>query len=77
MKRFKEVVEEEQIESKALLCMDVPTRWNSTYLMLVTALKFKKAFEKMEDDLYYRSHFLDARIDGPPVDSDWTNATFS
>ena len=75
LKRFKEVVEEEQIESKALLCMDVPTRWNSTYLMLEAALKFKKAFEKLEDDLYYRSHFLDARIDGPPNDSDWMNAS--
>ena len=26
-KRFKKVVEEEQIESKTLLCMDVPTRY--------------------------------------------------
>ena len=75
LKRFKEVIEYEQIESNALLCMDVPTRWNSTYLMLEAALKFKKAFEKLEDDLYYRSHFLDARIDGPPNDSDWMNAS--
>ena len=30
---------------------------------------------KLEDNLYYRSHFLDARIDGPPVDSDWKNAS--
>ena len=34
LKRFMEVVEEEQIESNALLCMDVQTRWNSTFFML-------------------------------------------
>lgn len=32
------------------MCLDVPTRWNSTYLMLEAALKFKKAFARMEED---------------------------
>ena len=32
------------IESKSLLCLDVQNRWNSTYLMLETAQKFKKRF---------------------------------
>ncbi|XP_074279075.1 zinc finger BED domain-containing protein RICESLEEPER 2-like [Silene latifolia] len=35
---------EEKISTKSLLCLDVETRWNSTYLMLDTAMKFKKAF---------------------------------
>jgi hypothetical protein len=30
--------------------MDVPTRWNSTFLMLEAALKFKKAFARMGED---------------------------
>ena len=37
-------VERLGIESKSLLCLDVPTRWNSTYLMLETAQKFEKGF---------------------------------
>lgn len=34
LKRFKECIEHENIKSKSLLCLDVATRWNSTYLML-------------------------------------------
>ena len=45
--KFKSCVEKEKIESKKLLSLDVPTRWNSTYLMLENAIKFQKAFERM------------------------------
>ncbi|KAI5335682.1 hypothetical protein L3X38_025816 [Prunus dulcis] len=47
---FKMCVETEKIECKGLVVMDVPTRWNSTYLMLDAALKFRKAFDRMGDD---------------------------
>ncbi|CAL8083692.1 unnamed protein product [Prunus armeniaca] len=47
---FKMCVEMEKIECKGLVVMDVPTRWNSTYLMLDAALKFRKAFDRMGDD---------------------------
>ena len=42
------------MESKSLLSLDVPTRWNSTYIMLETAEKFEKVFLRMdfEDDGY-------------------------
>ena len=42
------------IESKCLLSLDVPTRWNSTYLMLDAPEKFKKVFLRMDfkDDSY-------------------------
>ncbi|XP_050222151.1 zinc finger BED domain-containing protein RICESLEEPER 2-like [Mercurialis annua] len=46
LKRFKECVASEKIQSKSLLCLDVPTRWNSTYLMLHAAQKFEKAFSR-------------------------------
>lgn len=49
MQRFKACVEREKIQSKSLVCLDVPTRWNSTFLMLEAAIKFQKAFERLED----------------------------
>ena len=35
---------EEKLNTKRLVCLDVETRWNSTYLMLDSAITFKKAF---------------------------------
>ena len=55
---FMDCVEKEKIKSKGLLCLDVETRWNSTYLMLECAEKFEKAFERLGDiDRDYRSYF--------------------
>ncbi|GKV49579.1 hypothetical protein SLEP1_g56319 [Rubroshorea leprosula] len=47
LKRFKVAVEFEDIETKKGLCLDVPTRWNSLYLMLDTAEKYEMAFERV------------------------------
>ncbi|XP_061993955.1 zinc finger BED domain-containing protein RICESLEEPER 2-like [Rosa rugosa] len=47
---FKKTVEREKIPCKGLVCLDVPTRWNSTYLMMEASLKFKKAFTVMAED---------------------------
>ncbi|XP_061999218.1 zinc finger BED domain-containing protein RICESLEEPER 2-like [Rosa rugosa] len=47
---FKKTMEREKLPCKGLVCLDVPTRWNSTYLMLEAALKFKKAFTLMAED---------------------------
>ena len=33
-----------------MLSLDVPTRWNSTYLMLDCALKFVRAFDTLEEE---------------------------
>uniref|UniRef100_A0A803MX30 BED-type domain-containing protein n=1 Tax=Chenopodium quinoa TaxID=63459 RepID=A0A803MX30_CHEQI len=42
--RFKDLVQKANIDSKSSLSFDVPTRWNSTYIMLETALKFRCVF---------------------------------
>lgn len=44
LQKFKSCVEEEQIESNRLVHLDVDSRLTSTFLMLESALKFKKAF---------------------------------
>ncbi|XP_015948697.1 zinc finger BED domain-containing protein RICESLEEPER 2-like [Arachis duranensis] len=46
--RFKACIAQKNIPLKSLVCIDVETRWNSTYLMLVAALKHQKAFELLE-----------------------------
>lgn len=47
LQKFKASVDEEKLDNKSLVCLDVETRWNSTYLMLEAALKFKKAFANL------------------------------
>ncbi|GAB2288750.1 hypothetical protein Dimus_038022 [Dionaea muscipula] len=56
---FKKCVETDKLDNKGLVVMDVPTRWNSTYLMLESALKFRKAFDRMceDEDNAYMSYF--------------------
>ena len=49
LRKFKEFAELVGIQSKACLCLDVPIRWNSTYLMLKTACVFEKAFDKFDE----------------------------
>ncbi|XP_038896550.1 zinc finger BED domain-containing protein RICESLEEPER 1-like [Benincasa hispida] len=66
--KFKKCIEIEKISCKSYACLNVPTRWNSTYLMLEAAVKFEKAFNRLEDeDASYRH-------DLSPNKQDWTNA---
>ncbi|KAF2294842.1 hypothetical protein GH714_021389 [Hevea brasiliensis] len=46
LQKFKSCCEMEGIKSKSSLCLDVCTRWNSTYLMLNAAQKFENAFDR-------------------------------
>ncbi|KAL4013587.1 hypothetical protein IC575_025759 [Cucumis melo] len=76
--KFKTCVEQEKIDCKALVCLDVPTRWNSTYLMLEHALKFEKAFQILEEEeLDYQDYFAEdehgKKKIGPPSNYDWKN----
>ena len=47
--KFREFADLLGVESKCSLSLDVPTRWNSTYMMLKTAYLFDKIFEKYEE----------------------------
>jgi len=48
------------IECKKSLCLDVTTRWNSTYLMLEAAEKFEKVFVRLgQSEPRYMSYFLE------------------
>nr|POE71034.1 zinc finger bed domain-containing protein ricesleeper 1 [Quercus suber] len=71
--KFKACVEKEKIQSKSLLCLDVSTRWNSTYLMLDSALKFVAAFERMEEDDGHFLRYFEDPSSGPPRFLDWEN----
>ncbi|XP_019194888.1 PREDICTED: zinc finger BED domain-containing protein RICESLEEPER 2-like [Ipomoea nil] len=50
LKKFRELVVLNGVEAKCALQLDVPTRWNSTYMMLNTALQYQRAFEAYEND---------------------------
>ena len=71
---FKRAVEHEKLGNNAFVVLDVPTRWNSTYLMLESAVKFRKAFERMEEeDCHYVFYFKegdDEKWIGPPLLND-------
>ncbi|XP_010548831.1 PREDICTED: zinc finger BED domain-containing protein RICESLEEPER 1-like [Tarenaya hassleriana] len=68
--------------TRGSLVLDCTTRWNSTFLMLTSALKYRETFERMEvEDKLYEAYFHEddesrsskKRI-GPPSESDWDNA---
>jgi hypothetical protein len=74
--KFKEIAEEEKVVSKGFLKLDVPTRWNSTYLMLKAACVYEKVFLRLVDeDSTYVVDLSEAK-DGPghPDEDDWENA---
>ncbi|XP_040997110.1 zinc finger BED domain-containing protein RICESLEEPER 2-like [Juglans microcarpa x Juglans regia] len=48
LKQFSEIAKQLQLPSKKLI-LDVPTRWNNTYLMLDAAIQFKEVFPRYGD----------------------------
>jgi hypothetical protein len=45
LRKFSDIPKRLQLPSKKLI-LDVPTRWNNTYMMLVTAVQFKEVFSR-------------------------------
>ena len=74
--KFKEIVVEEKVDSKSFLRIDVPTRWNSTFLMLKAANVYEKVFMRLaEEDLTYKFDLSeDNNGFGCPEEADWENA---
>ena len=73
LQRFQECVVAEKIERKASLSLDVPTRWNSTFKMLKTALVYEHAFTKYSkrDPYYNVESAKDNDANRPPNSNDW------
>ena len=63
LQKFKECASHEKIECKSIVFLDVPTRWNSTYIMQKTTCSYKKVFEKYNECEY--AFILDLGDDVP------------
>jgi hypothetical protein len=50
MAKFKSCIARENIQCTKMVCLDVATRRNSTYLMLNIAEKYQKAFDLLAED---------------------------
>ncbi|XP_071707971.1 zinc finger BED domain-containing protein RICESLEEPER 2-like [Rutidosis leptorrhynchoides] len=73
-KKFKNFALLEGIKCEKCLCLDVPTRWNSTYLMLIVAIEYRNVFDKFaEEDYVCLCDLQDGVADGVPVSTDWDN----
>ncbi|XP_022152198.1 zinc finger BED domain-containing protein DAYSLEEPER-like isoform X2 [Momordica charantia] len=62
---FGKCVKEENLSSKIIMCLDVPTRWDNTYMMLEGAVKFEKEFERLK---IHDTTYLNEDI---PASRDW------
>ncbi|CAN0881691.1 Putative AC transposase [Linum grandiflorum] len=74
---FNQCIAYKGIQLKKCVSLDVPTRWNATFLMLESAEPFEAAFKQLEDDRAYvselRAKLFEGEIIGPPQEQDWVN----
>ncbi|CAN1337708.1 Zinc finger BED domain-containing protein RICESLEEPER 2 [Linum perenne] len=75
LQKFYDFVAVEDIESKKKLCLDVPTRWNSTFFMLQVVEKYETAYRQFRIDLISRvdNHGGITSL-GVPDEDDWNDA---
>ncbi|KAK9221778.1 hypothetical protein WN944_010207 [Citrus x changshan-huyou] len=75
--KFKAYAEREKISSNKLLCLDVITRWNSTFFMLKAAEKYEKVFDRLElHDAQYIREFCLSEPKTCPSLIDWEYARY-
>ncbi|KAH0711371.1 hypothetical protein KY289_007330 [Solanum tuberosum] len=78
-RNFVKCCEVQKIDCSKTLSLDVPTRWNSTYLMLEATQNFEKAFDRFDlfDEhfkTYLSTHICeDGSIAGTLACDDWAN----
>nr|XP_009763023.1 PREDICTED: zinc finger BED domain-containing protein RICESLEEPER 1-like [Nicotiana sylvestris] len=78
LRKFQECCESKNIVKK-FLCLDVPTRWNSTYLMLSRAIEYERAIKEYSDRDIGLSRYLmfdsisDGKLVGMLTRTDWDN----
>ncbi|PRQ26489.1 putative ribonuclease H-like domain-containing protein [Rosa chinensis] len=78
--KFRKCALQEKVEHQGgIVPLDVCTRWNSTYFMLDVAVKYKKAFERLEDEDQQFEGYFQERVGGkkrkgPPRGADWEKA---
>ncbi|XP_009600783.1 zinc finger BED domain-containing protein RICESLEEPER 2-like isoform X2 [Nicotiana tomentosiformis] len=77
--KFKQCCAYVKVECTKTLCLDIATRWNSTYLLLDTTQNFEKAFDKFHIfydgfSAYLCFHLCeDCSSAGPLESDDWVN----
>ena len=66
IERFEDVCRQMKVPCTRRLGLDCPTRWNSTYLMLKTALAYKNVFPRLK---LFESHYVLV-----PSEAEWETA---
>lgn len=75
LEKIREYARIEGMEGRPIVCLDVCTRWNSTYLLLDHAIKFSKAFDMLSlSDLGFQDYFKEHNNTRCPDAIDWENA---
>ncbi|KAL3347815.1 hypothetical protein AABB24_021455 [Solanum stoloniferum] len=78
-RNFVKCCEVQKIDCSKTLLLDVPTRWNSTYLMLEAAQNFEKTFDRFDlSDEHFKTYLSthiceDGSIVGTLACDDWAN----
>ena len=66
--KFRDLANTFNVMDTCSLCLDVPTRWNSTYMMIRNALPYKTVFEHFDDhDASFKGDLGDSVL----KDYDW------